>query len=193
MEITPINELIDLTKTPLGEIHERLWYELFKPLNRHDPTTKRLIMEQLNHVGSLINKNGSLVQIVTKSTQWMMPENDLGPERKKRIYVDVIKFEPREIEKNIPSKTVSRIVREYTPPKKQKRYVSIEKSSGGSIKRGAALKPVGKARRGGTETISGQIIGLLNAGKSQQQIIDAGFNRNTVVPIVWKWKKSFSK
>lgn len=192
IEMEPITELINLKKCDIDSVCDRLLYEYFYPITPHASRDKKFIMEQYNTVAREINERAGFKRVITLTPSTVVEFIFESPAMGK-IYVDIKPAVVHADNKpSIPTikKTIAGTV--ITTGKTKIAHYSNGSGKPRSVKLTVKPEPsnvvsiVGGI--GGSKT--DQIVSLFEAGHTQQQIIDAGYNRNTVVPVLWKHKKS---
>lgn len=186
-----VTELFNLQRVNNDDIADRLFYEYFSPVEPHTKEIKQFIMQQYNTVAAIVNAAAGFKRmiILTPSLKHEIthPEHRV-PCMKKEIYVAVKPVDVKELKlkpyQQAVIDTVKKSDKRTPAPRKPK---PVEKPL---KKTKAKSTPATKTRTAGTSGISAEIIALCEQGKTQNEIIAAGYLRNTVVPVVWKWKKS---
>lgn len=146
----------------LFEVADRLWFEYFTPAQPYDSKTKSKILATYNEAVKRHNKIQGFNRLMslTSSTYWKPQADETGPDMKEKIFVDIIEFKP-EVSK--PAKVV-RMSQAPTP----------------------GSKPAHQFKRG---SIIEQILELHKQGKTNKEIVAAGFNKSTVNRQVSEYKK----
>lgn len=89
-----INTLFDFKEVDLYDLHDRLWYEHFTPVRALTKDERNFIRTQLNLVGAEIKINAETAknpcaEVVIVQTDTKFEPDELGPNRKEVIYIDV--------------------------------------------------------------------------------------------------------
>lgn len=174
-DLTP--EEFYLSKDYTGDldiIHERLWYEFFTPFAPNKGETKRRILALYNKVVDISNKECGFQRVInlTASTHWAPKLDDSGPEMKEAIFVDIIAFVA-------PNKQRAKVIQMQTPVAGSMSREQIHKQQ--------SSKQTKQPGKGGG--LIEQILALHIAGKSNKEIIAAGYNKSTVGRQVSEYKK----
>lgn len=205
-----IQDLFVFEETDLHDLHDRLWYEYFTPLKPHTKADANFIRLQANAVAAAIKieymdkPNGTYQEVKLIEPKDKFEMDELGPNWKKKIYVDTA--EPLAITTsfNTRAKKISAAAPKGNPnagpkftdeddllgdtkPKKQKaaplgRTKVVEDMLGD--------KPT-KAKAGGNYDT---IAALAAKGKTKDEIEKiTKLPRKTITDNLWRYNKTLTK
>jgi hypothetical protein len=164
------------------DLAHKYWMKFFRPAEPHKTEgEKKAVMDRYNQIVDSINKErpGMMIKL-TMSTQWIptkMYEGDDGMEQPE----PTVRAPKTHTEGYVPEVSTTKAT-----PSKKKSVLSP-----GTLKpeEGFNQQPDKPVKAAGGKCIIEQILDLHKAGKSNKEIIAAGFNKSTVARQVSEYKK----
>lgn len=97
-EKIPINEIYDLDKSDIDDLQDRLWFEIFDPVEQLTKAQRNFLIDQYNIVANKINDLSGFKRVVMlNSSTVVVNDKKQNPNMKKAIYVECKMYdEPKE-------------------------------------------------------------------------------------------------